>query len=319
MTNTIIASGIRLNNMERIILDYDFVKEQILNSRNREELAKLCGCGVDKVITFIRDNGLYEFYCSQRGVKYDPSRERKKCSECNETKNVRNLRGIPYCKRHYNQMYRYNRIIDKTIYDSNDIEIDGDIAKIIIRDKYQNIINECIIDVCDVSIVSNYKWYQSGGYSVTKSIGQDKGIDIANVLFGQYDVIFDHINHNRMDNRRSNLRIVTAHQNAMNQGKKTTNTSGVIGISKQNTGKKWTATLTYNYKPIWLGCYENFDTAVLARLKGEAIYFKEFSPNYNQDTGYIELDYVSFDTKNERRIVITLDGEVLINENKNIT
>ncbi len=49
----------------------------------------------------------------------------------------------------------------------------------------------------------------------------------------------DHINHNPLDNRRSNLRIVTKEQNQMNQKIPKTNTSGYKGVSWSKQKRKW--------------------------------------------------------------------------------
>ena len=181
-------------------------------------------------------------------------------------------------------MYRYGEIRE-TIYDKNEIIDCGNISQIVIKDKNQNFKCLCTIDTEDVPKISGYKWYESAGYCVTKGVDNQNGIDISNVIFDDFTHKYDHANNNRLDNRKLNLRVCTSHENAMNMGKKCTNTSGVTGVLPQKyrralTGK-WTANITYNYQPIWLGSYSDFDEAVLARLKGEAQYFAEFAPNYN--------------------------------------
>ena len=308
-----------MEHMERIKLDKGFVEEQIPLAKTLKELAEKCGCCRDKMRHFLYDNGLYKLYCETHNKKYDPSKENRKCSICGYDKDVRYLYGQLYCKRHYNHIFRFGISVDKTIYTRNDIEIDGDVAKIILRDKYQNINGESIIDSEDVDKVKNYKWYKSDGYCITKAIDPNNGIDIANVIFDDYENRYDHISHNRLDNRKCNLRPVSQQQNAMNMGMKNTNTSGVTGVSKfKSSGVwkgKWQATLTYNYKPIWLGSYFTFDEAVGARLKGEIEYFGEYSPNYDPETKTIKLHYVSQDDGVEHDIEYSLEGE-LINDYK---
>ena len=53
-----------------------------------------------------------------------------KCEYCgkseNETKIIKSKFGI-LCKKHYLQMYRHGKIIDKTIYDDNRYEIENNI------------------------------------------------------------------------------------------------------------------------------------------------------------------------------------------------
>lgn len=299
--------------MERIKLDKKEVIDAIYECKSQKEMAKRLGCGTDKLRKFLNVNGLYELFCSVHNVPYKPQKLLP-CIICGETKNTSSLRGCFYCKRHYNQMYRYGKIVESTIYDKNEIIIDGDIAKIIIKDKNQNYKCESIIDAEDVEKIKDYKWYESYGYCVTKGVDHNNGIDIANVIFNDLENRFDHQNHDRLDNRKSNLRSVSAHQNAMNMGKKRNNNSGVTGVQKQNKhSSRWTAAITYNYKPIWLGLDKNFDKVVLYRLLGEVKYFKEYSPNYNVERNAVCLKYRSQSDNMLHYIEVDMDGNVLQN------
>lgn len=164
--------------------------------------------------------------------------------------------------------------------------------------------------------IKQYKWYISAGYAVTKGINPNSGIDISNVIFDDYDSMFDHINHNRLDNRKCNLRKTTAQKNAMNMGKKNANTSGVTGVTskKVKEGIKWYAVITYKYKPIWLGCYDTFEEAVTARILGESEYFKEYSPNYNIDTNSIIIEFLDKDDNQFKIIETDLNKNILRKE-----
>lgn len=302
-----------MRGMERIKLDRDYVKSIIPTTRTMGEMAKLCNCSESKLLSFIRENGLYKFYCDQHGLKYNPEIENIRCQVCGDNTDIHKFNGIYYCKRHFLQMYRHGKILESTIYDRNEIIIEGDIARIIIKNAKQQKVAECIIDAKDINKIKDLKWFLSFGYCVTKSVDFVDGIDLANILFDDYVNKYDHINHNRLDNRRINLRPVTSHQNSMNMGKKCTNKSGVTGVRKKivNSGIRWYASITYNYESIWLGIYDTFDEAVHARLKGEIKYFGEYSPNYDPETKTIRLNYHSSSDNQEHFVEYSLEGELL--------
>jgi hypothetical protein len=209
-------------------------------------------------------------------------------------------------------MYRYGKTYEKTIYDKNDYIFDktNNIVKIVLRDKYQNINGYALIDYEDYNKVKDFKWYLSDGYCVTKGIEKNNGVDIYCVIFNDRNP-YDHINNDRLYNRKTNLRPVNNQQNSMNMSKKNTNKSGVVGVQRQNPkSPRWIAGITYKYKSIWLGVYENFDDAVIARLKGEAHYFKEYSNNYNPTKNNITLEYISQEDNLLHHIEVSLEENI---------
>jgi len=88
-------------------------------------------------------------------------------------------------------------------------------------------------------------------------------------------LVVDHINRNPLDNRRSNLRIVTIQENLRNQIRPN-NKTGKTGVSiiKYWKGKiGYEASIKINYKKIYLGFYKNLNDAIAAREKAEELYF----------------------------------------------
>lgn len=301
-----------MEHLTRIKLDRDYVKSIIPQTKTLKEMAELCHCSESKLRSFIRENDLYKYYCEQHHINYNPIIETFICSICGDRTDVQRLHGTPYCKRHFLQMTRHGKILESTIYDRNEIIIKNDCAIIKIKNAKQELKAETIIDIEDIDKIKDYKWYVSYGYCVTKAINHNTGIDIANIIFDDFENQYDHINHNRLDNRKINLRPVTQQQNAMNMGKKCSNTSGVTGVQRQlQKPYKWYAVLTYQYKPHWLGSYNSFDDAVKARLKGEIEYFKEYAPNYNPETKTIQLNYHSPTDDKDHYIEYSLEGELL--------
>lgn len=152
---------------------------------------------------------------------------------------------------------------------------------------------EFYFDLEDYDKIKDYCWrIHNRGY-VACSINRGKEKPKKDLMFhtlimNGYDeelnikdgVEVDHINgaQSRHDNRKENLRICTHQENMCNYGKPSNNTSGIIGVSWDATHGYWIAHITYKNKKIKLGSYFNKEDAIVARLKGEKKYFKEFAP-----------------------------------------
>ena len=79
----------------------------------------------------------------------------------------------------------------------------------------------------------------------------------------------DHINHEKLDNRISNLRVVSNKVNHRNMGKPSNNTSGVVGVSWFKTRNKWVARIRDGKVYRCLGYFDDFNDAVEARLTAQ--------------------------------------------------
>lgn len=81
----------------------------------------------------------------------------------------------------------------------------------------------------------------------------------------------DHVNGVRSDNRWCNIRAVSRLENARNQKKYNTNTSGVVGVSWHKATQKWTAWINNNNKKQYsIGYFADWFDAVAARKSAEA-------------------------------------------------
>lgn len=94
----------------------------------------------------------------------------------------------------------------------------------------------------------------------------------------------DHINHNRFDNRKNNLRICTPSQNCMNKSLRPDNTTGVPGVYWYKPSNQWVAKICANKNEIHLGYFDIFEDAVLARKQAEEKYFGEYSYDNSMKT-----------------------------------
>jgi len=88
----------------------------------------------------------------------------------------------------------------------------------------------------------------------------------------------DHINGVRSDNRPENLRDVSHRENLKNARQRSDNKSGCTGVTWNTSAKKWQAQVHSIGKNIYLGLYDTFDAAVIARRK--ASQDMGFHPNH---------------------------------------
>lgn len=80
--------------------------------------------------------------------------------------------------------------------------------------------------------------------------------------------VIDHIDHDKLNNRISNLRDVTNQENIRNSGLAITNTSGYTGVTWNKTAKKWQAQFIRDKKLHYLGVFADVETARQAVISG---------------------------------------------------
>ena len=96
------------------------------------------------------------------------------------------------------------------------------------------------------------------------------------------DMLIDHKNGNKSDNRLENLRIASVSENGMNRTTlPTTNTSGVLGVTWNKKLEKWQAHVRVNGRKIHLGLYLSLNAAKEAAINGREMHHKEFSSYAN--------------------------------------
>ena len=165
----------------------------------------------------------------------------------------------------------------------NTFEIRGDKAIIFLPRKDGSVI-ETVIDVNDLNRVKEI----SGTWFAHWNIGTQSFYVVANITKnGKHGIErlhrwitnplkrehVDHIDHDTLNNTRSNLRNVSSSVNAQNRkGLQSNNTSGYRGVCWDKSRNKWVAYVVVNQKNIFLGRFRTAKVANMAAIKGREKY-----------------------------------------------
>mgnify|MGYP001593425534 CR=1 FL=1 len=130
-----------------------------------------------------------------------------------------------------------------------------------------------LVDDEDFQNFSKYKWHCNNGYAKRMfSIGQFNGKSKLKAIYLHREIIgnntkfgTDHIDGNRLNNQKNNLRICSQKKNAMNRTKQTASSSSQYkGVYWCKIVEKWRANIGFKRKKIHLG---NFDCEMEAAKK----------------------------------------------------
>lgn len=134
--------------------------------------------------------------------------------------------------------------------------------------------------VDDDLVLPSGKWSLTwNGYAI-KRIGGRKGKTytmhgfIMNVPKGK---TVDHINGDKLDNRKENLRICSQSENLMNRGKQKNNSSGYKGVRYRKDVNRFIVEIGYGGKGHYLGCFKSAKEAYKVYIKACKEYHKQYA------------------------------------------
>ena len=152
--------------------------------------------------------------------------------------------------------------------------IDGSVVVDISTPAYPNATT--LMDREDFDKIKTSIFVSTGGYPTINIKGKSKRVH-QTILTPPKGFEIDHINRDRTDNRRSNLRIATRSQNKMNRTISSNNTSGKAGVYWSKQKNKWQVRIEAKGVQYHLGFFKNKKEAIDAREKGEQKYFGDYA------------------------------------------
>ena len=198
---------------------------------------------------------------------------RKPCTACGEPSSGSHG-GLPYCNKHWQRIERNGTVDLVGRKSTNSFETVGD--KLVVITQSGDVI---LADADDYDRLKKYSWCISKtGYAVANINYRVTKMHRYIMLKNLSDsVVVDHANGNRLDNRKTNLRICTQNENGKNIGIKKTNSHGVQGIRRTQSGK-YRARIFADGKELHIGTFQTLKLAVEARKRAEIEHFGEFAP-----------------------------------------
>jgi len=144
-----------------------------------------------------------------------------------------------------------------------------------------------LYDEEDKELVLSHRWSlkhssskQKKTFYYARTYIDGKSITMHRLIMGNpIDMEIDHINHDTLDNRRGNLRIVTHKENMANRKPNAysesltiKNKSGFRGVHWDKERRRWRAYIVKNGKNVQLGRFDNILEAAEAYKKANVLY-----------------------------------------------
>jgi hypothetical protein len=146
-----------------------------------------------------------------------------------------------------------------------------------------------IVDAEDYYRLVKYKWQAMVGGNTFYASGRAAGKPIKMHRFitnAPPYLVVDHIDHNGLNNCRSNLRLCTHAQNVLNAVPNRSTSSKYKGVHWQKATKRWGATIQFNKKLYTLGYFKNqIDAAKAYDKKAKELHGQFACLNFPPEAG----------------------------------
>jgi len=170
--------------------------------------------------------------------------------------------------------------------EKNNIVVVGDLALIELTKGHT-----AVIDADDFDTIRDYKWRSSKGKGTNYACsglrlddGRVKTLFLHRLLMKpSKGFVVDHINGDGLDNRRSNLRVVTVAQNNLNSRVRSDSTTGIKGAYYDKRKGSYYSHIKRGDKRIYLGTFSTAEEAADAYAKASRELHGEFGRTYLDD------------------------------------
>ena len=143
-----------------------------------------------------------------------------------------------------------------------------------------------IVDDEDADLL-NFNWHTTKGYArrnSSRSEGKQHPIYMHRVIASRMKSVsivsgfeIDHVDGDKLNNRRSNLRLVTHAENMLNSPKQSNNKSGYKGVTFHKVAQKWAAQIGFKWGKYHLGLFASPEEAYMAYCEAAKRLHKTFA------------------------------------------
>lgn len=139
------------------------------------------------------------------------------------------------------------------------------------------VIGHAKVDDYNFEWLNQWQWFNCNGYAYRKQKGVSRYMH--RVILGEKrKTRTDHINGDKLDNQRKNLRACTASQNAINVIKyRRKSHSKYKGVSLHKKSGRWRARLRFKKTEIFIGYFDSEVAAAAAYNKSAKKHFGNFA------------------------------------------
>lgn len=137
-----------------------------------------------------------------------------------------------------------------------------------------------LVDDEDFAFISLFNWrireakYTAYAYTVFSG----RTVLMHRLIMGtKPDRVVDHIDHNGLNNQRSNMRNCKIKENVRNRKNYGQSASGYKGVNYSKCNNSWRASITANAKTIHLGWFRTKEIAAIVYNHAAKVYHKEFA------------------------------------------